>query len=104
VFTSSQPNPMPGDWGCITFSSVTGTPRFDHAVVEYAGNGEGCTGANYETALVVPHAAVIVNSTFRNIAGAAVTASDCNVADWCENTFESVEVGPLACMQPTACP
>jgi hypothetical protein len=106
VFTSSQANPAPGDWGCITFSSVTGTPRFDYAVVEYAGNGQGCTGA-YETGLYVPEAAVITNSTFRNIAGAAITASECNVTDWCANTFENVEVGPLACdtgQIPTACP
>lgn len=42
--------------------------------IEYAGNGDGCAAANYETALFVSHEAVIANSTFRNIAGAAVTA------------------------------
>ena len=88
-------------------ASVAGTPRFDHAVVEYAGNGEGCTGADYETALDVPPSAVVTNSTFRNIAGTAILSTDCNIPDWCENMFEGVRVGPLACdigQQPTACP
>jgi hypothetical protein len=109
VFTSSQANPQAGDWGCVHFSSVTGTPRFDHAIIEYAGNGQGCTGANHETALFVPEATVITNSAFADIAGSAIrTSGDCPIAEWCENTFEdTVEVGPLACDSggvPTACP
>jgi hypothetical protein len=106
TFTSSQANPVAGDWGCITFSSTTGTPRFDQAVIEFAGNGQGCTGAGYETALHVPGSAMISNTTFRNIAGSAVTSSDCDT-DWCDNIFEDVEVGPLACgvgQMPTTCP
>jgi hypothetical protein len=107
TFTSSRENPVAGDWGCIHFSSVTGTPRFEHALLEYAGNGGGCTGADYETALVVPETTVITNTTFKDIAGTAVLSRECNVEDWCENTFENVEVGPLACdigQLPTACP
>jgi hypothetical protein len=107
TITSAQANPLPGDWGCIAFSSTTGNPRFEYAVIEYAGNGQGCTGANYETALRLQDSAVITNTTFRNIAGSAITASTCNSDDWCENTYESVEVGPLACgvgQMPTACP
>jgi hypothetical protein len=106
TFSSSFASPSAGDWGCITFSSVTGTPRFDYAVIEYAGNGQGCTGATYEGALVVPDSAIIRNSVFRDIAGFAVQAGECN-PDWCENAFESVEVGPLSCdspATPTACP
>jgi hypothetical protein len=109
VFTSAQANPVAGDWGCVHFSSVTGTPRFDHAIVEYAGNGQGCGGGNNETALYVPETTIITNSAFADIAGSAIqTAGECPVDDWCENTFEdTVEVGPLACDSggmPTACP
>jgi hypothetical protein len=107
TFTAAAANPIAGEWGCITFSSETGTPRFDYAVIEYAGNGTGCTGANYETALRVPASAIITNTTFRSISGSAITASDCNIDDWCANTFEDVETGPLACdtgQMPTACP
>jgi hypothetical protein len=109
VFTSGLSNPTAGDWGCVHFSSVTGTPRFDHAIFEYAGNGMGCTGAQHESALVVPETAVITNCAFADIAGSAIrTSGECNIADWCENTFEdTVEVGPLACDSggvATACP
>lgn len=106
VFTSAAASPLKGDWGCVTFSSVNGTPRFDHAIFEYAGNGTGCTGANYETALNATETTVITNSTFRHIAGSAVRGYPCNVDAWCMNTFESVDVGPLACdfgEVPTAC-
>jgi hypothetical protein len=97
TFTSSQASPVAGDWGCIVFSSVTGVPRFDYAVIEYAGSGSGCSGANYETALRVPATAVITNSTFRHIAGSAISSSnDCDEA-WCDNKFDDVETGPLLC-------
>jgi hypothetical protein len=106
VFTSTQANPLAGDWGCIYFSSVTGTPRIENAIIEYAGNGAGCGGGNNETALEVPEAAVINDSTFRDIAGVAIhTSGTCNTADWCTNTFESVDEGPIGCSgTPTACP
>jgi hypothetical protein len=107
TFSSSFDNPAAGDWGCLFFSSPTGTPRFDYAVFEYAGNGQGCTGANYEGALLVPASAIVRNSTFRNIDGFAIQSAECNVGDWCENSFESVSVGPLSCDSPaevTACP
>jgi hypothetical protein len=109
VFTSSQATPQAGDWGCVHFSSVTGTPRFDHAIFEYAGNGQGCSGAEHDTALFVPETTIITNSAFADIAGSAIrTFGECPVADWCENTFEdTVEIGPLACESggvPTACP
>jgi hypothetical protein len=107
VFTSTQASPQAGDWGCIEFSSPTGVPRFDHVVIEYAGNGQGCTGGEYEAGLVVPDTAVIENSTFSNIAGVAIkTAGDCDT-EWCNNTFEDVAVGPLGCDSPevpTSCP
>ena len=106
TFTLSFASPSAGDWGCILFSSPQGTPRFDYAVIEYAGNGQGCTGANYEGALLVPDVAIIRNTVFRNIAGFAIQAPECNIPDWCENTFESVETGPLSCNlnEPTVCP
>jgi hypothetical protein len=76
-------------------------------VVEYAGNGQGCTGGEYEAGLVVPDTAVIENSKFSNIAGVAIkTWGDCDT-EWCSNTFEDVEVGPLGCDNPevpTSCP
>ncbi len=108
-FTSSQATPSAGDWGCVVFSSVTGVPRFDHAVFEYAGNGTGCSGAKYKTALSVPSTAIITNTTFKAIAGFAVQTSetDCGTADWCTtNTFEMVQTGPLGCGStpaPIAC-
>jgi hypothetical protein len=107
LFTSSQATPQAGDWGCLTFSSVMGTPRFDHAIFEYAGNGAGCSGAGYTTALNVPESAVVTNSTFRQIAGTAIrTNGNCNTAGWCSNVFETVETGPLECGSdpPLACP
>jgi hypothetical protein len=104
TFTSGLEPPAAGDWGCITFSA-SAPPHFDHAVFEYAGNGQLCTGADYETALHVPEGTIITNTTFREILGHAVTSADCNVTQWCANTFESVEFEPLLCSRtPTACP
>jgi hypothetical protein len=103
TFTSGLEPQRAGDWGCITSA---GSPlRFDHAVFEYAGNGQLCTGADYKTALHVPEGTIITNTTFREIAGHAVTSTDCNVTQWCANTFESVELEPLDCSRtPTDCP
>jgi hypothetical protein len=108
TFTSGFTPQAPGDWGCIEVSNYA-TASLDHAVLEYAGNGTLCTGANIRTAIRVGDDASITNSTFRNIAGSAIDADDCDVAGWCENVFESVETGPLVCgsgtnEMPTACP
>lgn len=99
VFTSAAATPTAGDWGCITMSSLSGTPRFDHTRFEYAGNGAGCTGAERETALDASGSdnTVITNCTFSHIAGSAIQGNPCQNAAWCMNTFEDVEVGPLAC-------
>ncbi|MDQ2643802.1 MAG: hypothetical protein M3020_08320 [Myxococcota bacterium] len=105
VFTSAFASPGPGDWGCVTIGSTTGTPRFDHTIFEYAGNGQGCTG-NAEGALNVPSSAIIRDSTFRQIDGFAIQSRDCD-PDWCENQFEEVKTGPLSCDSPSvasACP
>jgi hypothetical protein len=104
VFTSAHSQPLAGDWGCVVFSAVTGDPRIDHAVFEYAGNGDGCSGAAYETALVVPGSATVTNSTFRAIAGSAITTRDDCPTAWCDNTFEDVASVPLDCFTPLACP
>jgi hypothetical protein len=106
TFTSAVNNPLAGDWGCILLSATTGTPSFDYAVIEYAGSGAGCTGANYTTALAALTGTRITNSVFREIAGSAIRISqDCNTA-WCDNTFEEVAEGPLDCNLGTltSCP
>ncbi len=106
VFTSAFASPGPGDWGCVTIGSTTGTPRFDHTIFEYAGNGQGCTGSNFEGALNVPSSAIIRDSTFREIDGFAIQGRDCD-PEWCDNQFEAVKSGPLSCDLPevaTACP
>lgn len=106
VFTSAFAAPGPGDWGCVTVGSATGTPRFDHTIFEYAGNGQGCTGGNAEGALNVPASAIIRNSTFREIDGFAIQSRECD-SDWCSNEFTAVASGPLSCDSPevaTSCP
>jgi hypothetical protein len=108
VFTSAQQNPGPGDWGCLLYSYATSaiTPRIDHAIFEYAGNGSGCYGSSVRAALVVPQSAQITNTVFRNIAGAAIVADgdECNVEQWCTNTFEALDDEPLGCFSgPVSC-
>lgn len=107
VITSARPSPLAGDWGCLLYSNTTVTPSINHAVFEYAGNGQGCSGAAYKAALVVPETARITNTTFREIEGYAVRSSECDTTEWCTNTFEAVELGPLQCgasAVATTCP
>jgi len=106
VFTSAAAAPEAGDWGCLFFSSPSGTPRLEHLTLEYAGSGHGCTGAEYATGVVVPGDAVIQDSTFEDIAGSAVLTSDDCGAGWCDNAFVGVAEGPLACNTHdlTSCP
>lgn len=98
VFTSAQPNPQPGDWGCLLYSYSNVTPRIDHAIFEYAGSGQGCLGASTRTALYLPAAASITNTTFRYIAGTAIhTRGMCPVEAWCANEFVELEGAALSC-------
>ncbi len=98
VFTSAQSEPAAGDWGCILYDGVEGNaPRLEHVVIEYAGNGEGCTGANHKTAIFGPPSMTLGNVLFREIDGIAVRSDDC-VATWCDNAFESVDSPELACV------
>lgn len=109
VFTSSASMPAKGDWGCVSFASVTGTPRFDHAIIEYAGNGVDCGAGNaFETGISATlESPLITNTTFRHIAGSAIRSVSCDMnAAWCMNSFDDVDVGPLTCdfgQVPTAC-
>jgi hypothetical protein len=94
VFTSAQSEPRPGDWGCI-YSAAT--VRVEHAVIEYAGNGEGC-GATTRAAIKADTGSEIVDTVFRNISGVAVDGTDCDgITAWCSNQFEAVEQGPVSC-------
>lgn len=107
TFTSAASSPVAGDWGCIWYTVPSGTPRVDHAIFEYAGSGAGCSGANYEAAVVVPGSgAMITNTTFRHVRGVGILSQgDCNTTQWCTNAFEDTE-GPLVCHfdTPTSCP
>lgn len=104
VFTSAQQNPAPGDWGCIFSGTAL---RIEHAVFEYAGSGERCTGSSYPVALSVPGGTTITDTVFRNISGSALR-TDCgaDLGPWCStNTFEGLGAEPLSCgNEPTACP
>jgi hypothetical protein len=103
VFTSAQEEPRPGDWGCIYSGAAL---RIEHAVFEYAGSGQGCTGGDYRVALMADGGTTIIDTVFRNISGAAFY-SDCgtDLSAWCANTFENVSEGPIACgNELTACP
>jgi hypothetical protein len=96
-FTSANPNPMPGDWGCLYYYLADSAGRIEHAVFEYAGSGDGCTGGEYETALLVDAGSQISGSTFRNGLGVGIqTSGECG-ADWCDNTFSDLERGPMMC-------
>ncbi|HTV25491.1 MAG TPA: hypothetical protein VMG12_42640 [Polyangiaceae bacterium] len=104
VFTSAQDNPQPGDWGCLFSRSAA--MRIEHAVFEYAGSGQGCTGGGARVALMAAQGTTITDSVFRNIDGAAFQ-SDCGdgFEGWCANTFENVSDGPIQCgNELTACP
>lgn len=107
TFTSGQPSPRAGDWGCVILDTPTAPGSFDHVVIEFAGNGEGCSGAKYKAGLVAKNATSITNSVFRNIDGPAIlTADDCNDA-WCSNTFEPAGAVRVVCKrdEPSAtCP
>ncbi|MGK4003878.1 hypothetical protein WMF31_14695 [Sorangium sp. So ce1036] len=109
VITSAQASPQAGDWGCLVYSSASEiTPTIEHAVIEYGGNGEGCSGAKEPTLLWAPPSARITNSVFRHSAGTAIkTSGACDTAAWCANTFEDIATGPLECStsnEETACP
>lgn len=104
VFTSAQAAPQAGDWGCLTYSSVTSPPQIDHAIFEYGGNGIDCTGAVYKVALAGPPTMQITNTTFRDLAGAAIHSSDTCDPAWCDNTFESVGPPLFECNDPPICP
>jgi hypothetical protein len=104
VFTSAQQNPAPGDWGCIYSGAAL---RIEHAVFEYAGSGQGCTGASYPIAVVAAVGTTITDTVFRNISGSAFrTDCDEDVSAWCAtNTFEGLTADPILCgNEPTACP
>ncbi|MBA3545730.1 MAG: hypothetical protein H0T76_04535 [Nannocystis sp.] len=88
-FTSARAAPQAGDWGCVIYSSVTSPPLIEHAVFEYAGNGERCSGAKYKAGLVGPETMSITGSTFREISGPAILSTGICDPAWCDNTFES---------------
>lgn len=102
-FTSAAADPRAGDWGCILARAAV---RIEHAIIEYGGSGQGCTGASTRTALEVDGGSTITDTVFRNIAGAALqTDCDDGIEGFCANTFEGVEEGPLLCgSELTACP
>ncbi|WP_437578965.1 hypothetical protein [Sorangium sp. So ce887] len=109
VITSAHPEPQAGDWGCLIYSSASElTPTLDHAIIEYGGNGQGCSGSNEPTLLWVPPTARITNSVFRHSEGTAIKGSgECDTAAWCTNQFEAIASGPLECgtaSDETACP
>ncbi|MDC0666290.1 hypothetical protein [Nannocystis radixulma] len=103
LFTSAQDGPQAGDWGCVVYTSVGAPPQIEHAIFEYAGNGQGCTGAEHTAALAGPATMELTGVTFRELAAAAIHSNDaCNPA-WCDNTFEGVD--PLFdCLDPPMCP
>jgi hypothetical protein len=103
VITSAQAEPRAGDWGCIVSPAAL---RIEHAIIEYAGSGQGCTGANYAVALAVSEGTTITDTVFRNISGAAFRVPGCDdVSAWCANTFEGIAEGPILCgNEATACP
>ena len=95
VITSAQPNPAPGDWGCISSGAAL---RIEHAVIEYAGSGQSCTGASYRVAINAAGGTTITDSVFRNISGSALH-TDCgdDIGGGCADTFEGLEAEPLLC-------
>jgi hypothetical protein len=98
VFTSGHPDPAPGDWGCIYYEHLEGNaPRLEHVVIEYAGNGQGCTGADYKTAIFGPASLSLSNVLFREIDGIAVRSSDDCLPEWCDNAFEGVDSPEVTC-------
>jgi hypothetical protein len=102
VFTSAQADPRPGDWGCIHSNAAL---RIEHAVFEYAGSGQGCTGGSYRVAVMALEGTTITDSVFREIEGAAFQSASCDIGGWCANTFENVSEGPIQCGDElVACP
>lgn len=104
TFSSSREDAAPGDWGCI--STPGAASSFRNVVFEYAGNGDGCTGANYRTALFVSQSLQLSDVTFRHISGAAIISqAECNT-DWCASTFEDVDETAILCNydEPMDCP
>jgi hypothetical protein len=103
VFTSALADPRPGDWGCIYSGAAL---RIEHAVFEYAGSGQGCTGGAARVAVMAAVGTTITDSVFRNIDGAAFqTGCGDDISGWCANTFENVSDGPIQCGNDlVACP
>ena len=100
LITSGNPNPMPGDWGCIWYSSVQGTPALRNTVIEYAGSGMGCSGANYKMAVVLQDSVQIMGTTIRKIAGGGIrSGAACEVVlPWCAGvTFQELMTEALQC-------
>ena len=96
VFTSASASPMAGDWGCLSFTSIVGgAPALRNVTIEYAGNGNGCTGAEHKTAIHGPDTMELTNVTFRGIDGTAMDTNGACNPDWCtSNTFDGVVGNP----------
>lgn len=86
VFTSDQPNPLPGDWQCIYISSAGSEIR--HAVFEYGGSPCAATGAG-ETAMLQVHAAMrgFTDSIVRKSSGHGVLMGTGAPRQFQNNTF-----------------
>lgn len=109
VFTSSEDEPAPGDWGCLWYvdsSQTTGVPTFENAVIEYAG-GDSCGNNNdWNTGVVVTEDANLSGLTFDSIAGHGILAplQPCPTGA-CDNEFNDLGAEPLSCDGvPTTCP
>lgn len=106
-FTSASASPAPGDWGCLFYDAPEGVPSIQHAVFEYGGSGQSCTGAEYEAMLSVPASATISNVELSHSAAAGIIwpcGEDPIPAGWCDNTFTDVSPaidcvfgGPVSC-------
>jgi len=96
VFTSANASPQKGDWGCIYFANGKGIPSLKHTIIEYAGNGNGCSGAKYKVAIAGPDNLAFDNVQIRNIDGAGIrTSKDCTMhGPWCAAVMFGAGVTP----------
>ena len=103
VLSSGSAEPQAGDWGCVR---VDEDDRLEHTVLEYAGSGNGCTGAKHNTAVLLSgvEASGLSDLHFRSIQGSAIqTSTSCaepSLQDLCSANLSYEDLSstsPLLC-------
>ena len=104
-WTSVEPTPAPGDWGCIDFTQEK-TSRFEFNEFEYGGS---CSYGGHQQVLLVEVGASVAfrDLSFSHLPDVAILKafgcpSDSELTEWCGFHYEAVK-DPVYCDLSLAC-